>query len=292
MSVQDSGTGQANPGQPNPGGAKLGRISVPELVARKGKEPIVCLTAYTTPMAQALDPHVDLLLVGDSLGMVLYGFESTLQVTLDMMIAHGAAVKRGSKRACLVVDMPFGSYQESTEQAFRNAVKIMRETGCSAVKMEGGRDLAPTVAFLVKRGIPVMGHVGLMPQQINTLGGYRARGRAHDEAAGVMADAIAIAEAGAFSIVVEGVLEQVAQAITARVPVPTIGIGASADCDGQVLVAEDMLGLFGAFKPRFVKRYAELAGEIGSAAASYAADVRGRRFPGPENVFGSLKKSS
>lgn len=292
MSVQDSGTAQSNPGQSNPGGAKLGRISIPELVARKGKEPIVCLTAYTTPMAQALDPHVDLLLVGDSLGMVLYGFESTLQVTLDMMIAHGAAVKRGSKRACLVVDMPFGSYQESTEQAFRNAVKIMRETGCSAVKMEGGRDLAPTVEFLVKRGIPVMGHVGLMPQQINTLGGYRARGRAHDEAAGVMADAIAIAEAGAFAIVVEGVLEQVAQAITARIPVPTIGIGASADCDGQVLVAEDMLGLFGAFKPRFVKRYAELAGEIGSAAASYAADVRGRRFPGPENVFGSLKKSS
>jgi 3-methyl-2-oxobutanoate hydroxymethyltransferase len=188
--------------------------------------------------------------------------------------------------------MPFGSYQESTEQAFRNAVRIMRETGCSAVKLEGGKDLAPIVAFLVKRGIPVMGHVGLMPQSINTLGGYRARGRAHDEAAGVMADAIAIAEAGAFAVVVEGVLEQVAQAITARIAVPTIGIGASADCDGQVLVAEDMLGLFGAFKPRFVKRYAELAGEISSAAASYAADVRDRSFPGPENVFGSLKKSS
>jgi 3-methyl-2-oxobutanoate hydroxymethyltransferase len=209
-----------------------------------------------------------------------------------MMIAHGAAVKRGSKRACLVVDMPFGSYQESIEQAFRNAVRVMRETGCSAVKMEGGKDLAPTVEFLVKRGIPVMGHVGLMPQQINTLGSYRARGRANDEAAGVMADAIAIAEAGAFSVVVEGVLEQVAQAITARIAAPTIGIGASADCDGQVLVAEDMLGLFGAYKPRFVKRYAELAGEIDTAAASYAADVRGRRFPGPENVFGSLKKSS
>lgn len=290
MSVQDSGTDQ--PGALGQGGARLNRVSIPELVARKGKEPIVCLTAYTTPMAQALDAHVDVLLVGDSLGMVLYGFDSTLQVTLDMMIAHGAAVKRGSKRACLVVDMPFGSYQESTEQAFRNAVRVMRETGCSAVKMEGGKDLAPTVEFLVKRGIPVMGHVGLMPQQINTLGSYRARGRAHDEAVAVMADAIAIAEAGAFSIVVEGVLEQVAQAITARVAVPTIGIGASADCDGQVLVAEDMLGLFGAYKPRFVKRYAELAGEISSAAASYAADVRDRRFPGPENVFGSLKKSS
>jgi 3-methyl-2-oxobutanoate hydroxymethyltransferase len=295
MSVQDSGPGQPaqnSPQNPSGTGAKLSRISIPELMARKGKEPIVCLTAYTTPMAQALDPHVDLLLVGDSLGQVLYGFDSTLQVTLDLMIAHGAAVKRGSKRACLVVDMPFGSYQESTEQAFRNAVRVMRETGCSAVKMEGGKDLAPTVEFLVKRGIPVMGHVGLMPQQINTLGSYRARGRATDEAAGVMADAIAISDAGAFSIVVEGVLEQVAQAITARVAAPTIGIGASADCDGQVLVAEDMLGLFGAYKPRFVKRYAELAGEISTAAASYAADVRGRSFPGPENVFGSLKKSS
>lgn len=290
MSVQDSGTDQ--PGALGQGGARLNRVSIPELVARKGKEPIVCLTAYTTPMAQALDAHVDVLLVGDSLGMVLYGFDSTLQVTLDMMIAHGAAVKRGSKRACLVVDMPFGSYQESTEQAFRNAVRVMRETGCSAVKIEGGRDLAPTVAFLVKRGIPVMGHVGLTPQSINTLGGYRARGRGADEAAGVMADAIAIAEAGAFSIVVEGVLEQVAQAITARVPCPIIGIGASADCDGQVLVSEDMLGLFAGFKPRFVKRYAELAGEISDAAAHYAADVRARRFPGPDNVFGSLKKSS
>jgi 3-methyl-2-oxobutanoate hydroxymethyltransferase len=188
--------------------------------------------------------------------------------------------------------MPFGSYQESTEQAYRNAVRIMQETGCSAVKMEGGRDLAPTVEFLVRRGIPVMGHVGLMPQSVNTMGGYRARGRATDEAAGVMADAIAIAEAGAFSFVIEGVMEQLAEAVTARVPVPTIGIGASAGCDGQVLVVDDMLGLFSGFKPRFVKRYAELGKTIGEAAAAYAADVRGRRFPGPEHIFGALKKSS
>ena len=273
-------------------GARLNRISIPDLVARKGKDKIVCLTAYTTSMAHALDPHVDLLLVGDSLGMVIYGFESTLPVTLDMMVMHGAAVRRGSERACLVVDMPFGSYQENPEQAFRSAARLMKETGCSAVKLEGGRALAPTVEYLVQRGIPVMGHVGLMPQSVNTLGGYRARGRTTNEAAAVMADAVAIAEAGAFSIVVEGVMEQVAQAITARIPVPTIGIGASADCDGQVLVAEDMLGLFGAFKPRFVKRYAELAGDISTAAASYAADVRNGQFPGPDNVFGSLKKSS
>lgn len=290
MSVHDGSAAGSNRSKAT--GARMTRISVPELVARKGKEKIVCLTAYTTPMARALDPHVDLLLVGDSLGMVIYGFESTLPVSLDMMVLHGAAVRRGSDHACLVVDLPFGSYQESPEQAFRSAARLMKETGCSAVKMEGGRELASTVEFVVKRGIPVMGHVGLMPQSVHALGGYRARGRATDEAAGVMADAVAIAEAGAFSIVVEGVLEQVAQAITARIPVPTIGIGASADCDGQVLVAEDMLGLFGAFKPRFVKRYAELADEIASAAASYAADVRTGAFPGPDNVFGSLKKSS
>jgi 3-methyl-2-oxobutanoate hydroxymethyltransferase len=273
-------------------GARQTRISCPELTARKGGEPIVCLTAYTAPMAQLLDPHVDLLMVGDSLGMVLYGFDSTLPVTMEMMIAHGAAVRRGSQRACIVVDLPFGSYQESPEQAYRNAVRMMQETGCSAVKMEGGRDLASTVAFLVKRGIPVMGHVGLMPQSVNVQGGYRARGRATDEAAAVMADAIAIAEAGAFAIVVEGVMEQLAEAITARIAVPTIGIGASAGCDGQVLVVDDMLGLFSSFKPRFVKRYADLGKTIGEAAQAYAADVRSRHFPGPEHIFGSLKKSS
>lgn len=271
-------------------GATSKRLSAPEFAARKGGEPLVCLTAYTTPMAQRLDAHVDLLMVGDSLGMVLYGFDSTLPVTLDMMIQHGAAVCRGSKRALVVVDMPFGSYQESLEQAFRSAARIMKETGCQAVKMEGGREMADTVAFLTRRGVPVMGHVGLMPQSVNTLGGYRARGRGDQEAAGVMADAIAIAEAGAFSIVLEGVMEQIGQAVTNRIPVPVIGIGASAACDGQVLVAEDIFGLFSTFKPRFVKRYAELGTEIEEAAARYAAEVRGRDFPGPENIFGAMKK--
>jgi 3-methyl-2-oxobutanoate hydroxymethyltransferase len=286
--------GQSTTGQKTgvQSGARQMRVSCPELTARKGGEPIVCLTAYTAPMAQLLDPHVDLLMVGDSLGMVLYGFDSTLPVTMEMMIAHGAAVRRGSQHACIVVDLPFGSYQESTEQAYRNAVRMMQETGCSAVKMEGGRDLAPTVEFLVKRGIPVMGHVGLMPQSVNAQGGYRARGRATDEAAAVMADAIAISEAGAFAIVVEGVMEQLAEAITARIAAPTIGIGASAGCDGQVLVVDDMLGLFSSFKPRFVKRYAELGKTVSEAVQAYAADVRSRRFPGPEHIFGSIKKSS
>lgn len=271
-------------------GAVQKRFSVPDFAARKGGEPLVCLTAYTTPMAQRLDSHVDLLMVGDSLGMVLYGFDSTLPVTLEMMIQHGAAVVRGSKQALVVVDMPFGSYQESHEQAFGNAARVMKETGCGAVKMEGGREMADTVAFLTRRGIPVMGHVGLMPQSVNTLGGYRARGRGDQEAAGVMADAMAISEAGAFSVVLEGVMEQIGQAVTARVPVPVIGIGASAACDGQVLVSEDVLGLFGTFKPRFVKRYAELGSEIEEAAARYAAEVRSRDFPGPEHIFGSMKK--
>jgi 3-methyl-2-oxobutanoate hydroxymethyltransferase len=263
---------------------------VPDLVARKGKEPIVCLTAYTTPMARRLDPHVDLLLVGDSLGMVLYGLDSTIPVTLDMMCLHGAAVCCGSSRAMVVVDLPFGSYQESPAQAFASAARLMKETGCQAVKLEGGRAMAPTVEFLVARGIPVVGHIGLMPQSVNTMGGYRARGRGDSEAASVMADAIAIAEAGAFSIVVEGVMEQLAQAITTRITVPTIGIGASASCDGQVLVSDDILGLFADFKPRFVKRYAELGREIEEAAARYAADVRSRSFPGPDNIFGAFKR--
>ncbi|MBL8710609.1 MAG: 3-methyl-2-oxobutanoate hydroxymethyltransferase [Rhodospirillaceae bacterium] len=280
----------SGPGPAATEGATIKRLSVPEFAARKGAEPLVCLTAYTTPMAQRLDGHVDLLMVGDSLGMVLYGFDSTLPVTLEMMIQHGAAVCRGSKRALVVVDMPFGSYQESHEQAFRSAARIIKETGCQAVKLEGGREMADTVAFLTRRGIPVMGHVGLMPQSVNTLGGYRARGRGDQEAAGVVADAVAIAEAGAFSVVLEGVMAQIGQAVTARVPVPVIGIGASAACDGQVLVAEDILGLFSTFKPRFVKRYAELGAEIEEAAARYAAEVRGRSFPGPEHIFGAMKK--
>jgi 3-methyl-2-oxobutanoate hydroxymethyltransferase len=242
-------------------------------------------------MARALDPHVDLLLVGDSLGMVIYGFESTLPVTLDMMVMHGAAVRRGSEHACLVVDLPFGSYQESTEQAFRSAARLMKETGCSAVKMEGGRELAPTVEFLAKRGIPVMGHVGLMPQSVNTLGGYRARGRASDEAAGVMADAIAIAEAGAFSVVVEAVAEPLGREITSAVAIPTIGIGASVACDGQILVLEDMLGLSPRV-PKFVKRYGDIGPSIAKAIETYAKEVRERTFPAPEHTYPERKPAT
>jgi 3-methyl-2-oxobutanoate hydroxymethyltransferase len=252
----------------------------------KGGAPIVGLTAYTAPIAQLLDPHVDFLLVGDSVGMVVYGFESTVPVTVDMMIAHGAAVVRGSSRALVVVDLPFGSYQESREQAFRTASRIMAETGCAAVKLEGGAGMAETVRFLVQRGVPVMGHVGLMPQSVNAAGGFKVQGRGQHQAERVAADAAAIADAGAFSLVIEGTVEPVARAITEAVSIPTIGIGASPACDGQILVTEDVLGLFTKFKPRFVKRYAELAPLIAAAAAEYAADVRARRFPGPEHCFG------
>ena len=260
-------------------------MTVPQIAARKNGDPVVMLTAYTAPMARLLDPHVDALLVGDSLGMVVYGFESTLPVTLDMMIAHGAAVVRGSETACVVVDMPFGSYQESKEQAFRNAARVMSETGCAAVKLEGGTEMAETVRFLVERGVPVMGHVGLTPQSVNTAGGYRARGRSDTDQEKIAADARAIAEAGAFAIVVEAVMEPLARRITEEIPVVTIGIGGSPACDGQVLVAEDMLGLFDAFKPKFVRRFADLAGIVREAAATYHADVRARTFPGPEHVF-------
>ncbi|WP_207459752.1 3-methyl-2-oxobutanoate hydroxymethyltransferase [Azospirillum sp. SYSU D00513] len=265
------------------------RVSVPALARRKGGEPLVCLTAHSTPVAKLIDPHVDMILVGDSLGMVVYGFESTLPVTLDMMIAHGAAVCRGSSRACVIVDMPFASYQESPQQAFRNAARVMAETGCAAVKLEGGAEMAETVAFLTARGVPVMGHVGLTPQSVNALGGFRTRGRTEAEGDAILADARAIAEAGAFSIVVEGVVEPLADRITAAVPVPTIGIGASLGCDGQVLVTDDLLGLFSDFTPKFVRRYAQLGGQISEAAACFADDVRNRRFPGPENVFAPAK---
>jgi len=265
------------------------RISTPQIQARKGGEPIVSLTAYSAPMAAFLDPHVDVFIVGDSLGMVFYGLDSTLGVTLDMMIAHGAAVVRGSERACVTVDMPFGSYQESPSQAFRNAARVMSETGCGAVKIEGGEEMAETVAFLVERGIPVMGHVGLTPQSVNRLGGYAARGKTRAEYARIIADARAVADAGAFSIVVEGVVEPLALAVTNAIAIPTIGIGASAACDGQVLVSEDMLGLFTDFTPKFVRRYADLGSQVAEAAARYAEDVRARRFPGPENCFRAPK---
>ena len=265
------------------------RITAPELRARKGGEPIVCLTAYTAPMARLLDAHTDLLLVGDSLGMVVYGFDSTLPVTLDLMIAHGAAVVRGSSRACVVIDLPFGSYQESPQQAFRNAARVMAETGAQAVKLEGGLEMAETVAFLAARGIPVLGHVGLMPQSVNSLGGYRAVGRDDAVAARIRADAHAISDAGAFAVVIEGTVEPLARAITAELPIPTIGIGASPACDGQVLVSDDLLGLFAEFTPKFVKRYADLGEAVSHAAEQYAADVRARRFPGPEHCFGMKK---
>jgi len=257
-----------------------------EIARRKGAEPIVCLTAYSTPMARLLDPIADLLLVGDSLGMVIYGFESTLPVTLEMMIAHGAAAVRGAKRACVIVDMPFGSYQESPAQAFQNAARIMAETGAAGVKIEGGEAMAETVRFLVERGIPVLGHIGLQPQSVNVIGGFRAQGRNEAEAARVMADARAVAQAGCFAIVIEGTNEPVARRATEAVHVPTIGIGASPACDGQILVTEDLVGLSGMQPPRFVKRFAELGPLITAAATAYADDVRARRVPGPEHCYG------
>ncbi|MBN9044519.1 MAG: 3-methyl-2-oxobutanoate hydroxymethyltransferase [Rhizobiales bacterium] len=265
------------------------RLSTRAVSAMKGERPIVSLTAYTTPVARLLDPHCDLLLVGDSLGMVLYGMDSTLAVTLDMMIAHGQAVMRGAEHACVIVDLPFGTYQESKEQAFRSAARVMQETGCDGVKLEGGEEMAETVAFLVRRGIPVFGHVGLMPQQVNTVGGFRALGRG-DEADRIRRDAKAIADAGAFAIVIEGTVEPLARELTAALAVPTVGIGASAACDGQVLVCDDMLGLFQDFTPRFVKRFAHLAPQISDAAKAYAEEVRARSFPGPEHVFGAKPK--
>jgi 3-methyl-2-oxobutanoate hydroxymethyltransferase len=265
------------------------RLTIRDIRARKGAEPLVVLTAYTTPMARLLDPHVDVLLVGDSLGMVLYGMDTTLPVTVDMMINHGKAVMRGSTGACVVVDMPFASYQESREQAFRNASRILIETGCTAVKLEGGAEMADTIHFLTTRGVPVMAHIGLMPQSVNTAGGFRAQGRNQDEAAAIRADARAVAEAGAFCVVVEGTVEPVARALTAEIAIPTIGIGASSACDGQVLVTEDVLGLFNDFTPKFVKRYADLSPTISEAAARYAADVRARTFPGREHCFGMPK---
>jgi 3-methyl-2-oxobutanoate hydroxymethyltransferase len=275
----DSATSRANP---TPAPRK--RLTVPAIRARKGGEPLVMLTAYTVRTAQLLDPHCDMLLVGDSLGQVIYGLPSTVPVTLEMMAAHAAAVVRGSYQSLVVVDMPFGSYEASPEQAFLSAARLMKESGAAAVKLEGGEAMAPTVRFLTERGIPVMGHVGLTPQAVNLLGGYGARGRSREEAAKIVGDAQAVAAAGAFSVVIEGVVEPIAIEITRTVACPTIGIGASAQCDGQVLVAEDMLGLFER-TARFVKRYDDLAGRIGAAAEAYAGEVRSRAFPGAEQVY-------
>ena len=255
-----------------------------DIQARKGGTPIVSLTAYTTPMAQMIDAHCDFVLVGDSLGMVLHGLPSTLGVTLDMMILHGQAVARGLQKAMLVVDMPFGSYEESPVQAFRNCSRVMRETGAAAVKLEGGRHMADTIAFLTTRGVPVMAHIGLTPQSVNTLGGYKVQGRG-DQAETLIADAHAVSDAGAFSLVLEKVPASQADRITAEISIPTIGIGASPGCDGQILVVDDILGLFTAFRPKFVKRFANLGVEIEAAVASYAAEVRERRFPAAKHLF-------
>jgi 3-methyl-2-oxobutanoate hydroxymethyltransferase len=279
----DTATSRAHP-TPSP----LRRLSVPAIRERKvdgvTADPVVMLTAYTARQAQLLDVHCDLLLCGDSLGQVIYGLPSSLPVTLDMMVAHGAAVVRGSYHAVVVVDMPFGSYEQSPQQAFESASRLLRETGCSAVKLEGGAAMAETVRFLVERGVPVVGHDGLTPQAVNVLGGYNARGRDDVEAKKIVSDAVALDRAGAFAIVVEGVVEPIAIEATKAVSCLTIGIGASAQCDGQVLVTEDMLGMFERV-PRFVKRYEEIAGVISRAAAQYAAEVRDRAFPGADQTY-------
>ncbi len=255
-----------------------------DIRARKGGDPLVSLTAYTTPMARLMDAHCDFVLVGDSVGMVLHGLESTLGVTMEMMILHGQAVARGLETALMVIDMPFASYEHDPAQAFKNAARLMAETGAGAVKLEGGVEMAETIRFLVRRGIPVMAHIGLTPQSINTLGGYKVQGR-DDQAHAVLADAHAVAEAGAFSVVLEKVPQGLADRITAEIAIPTIGIGASAGCDGQILVVDDMVGFFTAFKPKFVKRYAELGPLAEAAIAEYAAEVRARTFPADEHVF-------
>ena len=280
----DTSTSRANPTP-----APMRRLTVPAIQSRKGPDrktdqPIVMLTAYTARMAQLLDPHCDLLLVGDSLGQVIYGLPTTVPVTVAMMCAHGAAVVRGSYHSMVVIDIPFGSYEASPQKAFETAARVLKETGAAAVKLEGGEAMAETVAFLTARGIPVIGHVGLTPQAVNALGGYRARGRDDAEASKILADARAVAEAGCFALVLEGVMEQVAAEATRSVSCPTIGIGASGACDGQVLVTEDMLGLFER-TPRFVKRFDDLAGRIGAAAEAYASDVRSRAFPTEAQLY-------
>lgn len=279
----DTSTSRANP-TPQP----MRRLTVPKIRARKQDgitaEPLVMLTAYTARQAQLLDEHCDLLLVGDSLGQVIYGLPSTIPVTLEMMANHGAAVVRGSYHAVVVIDMPFGSYEASPRQAFKSAAFLLKQTGAAAVKLEGGEAMAETAAFLGQRGIPVMGHVGLTPQAVNVLGGYAARGRSDSEAAKIVTDAKALEDAGVFAIVVEGVVEPIAIEVTQSVSCPTIGIGASAQCDGQVLVTEDMLGMFDRV-PRFVKRYEDIAGIIGKTVATYAEEVRNRSFPGEDQTY-------
>jgi len=265
------------------------RLTAPDIRARKGGEPIVCLTSYHAHTARLVDRYCDVILVGDSLGMVMHGFESTVPVTLDMMILQARAVMRGSRRALVVVDMPFASYEASKEQAFMNSARVMKETGCGAIKLEGGRRMAETIAFLSERGVPVMGHVGLTPQAINTIGSFRAQGREEKDWGPIEDDARAVADAGCFALVIEAVAEPLARRITKQVAIPTIGIGASPACDGQILVLEDMLGLSPRV-PKFVRRYGDLAAGIEMAIAAYARDVRARAFPGPEHVYAMKKE--
>jgi 3-methyl-2-oxobutanoate hydroxymethyltransferase len=268
---------------------QIKRLTAPDIRARKGGEPIVSLTSYHAHTARLVDKYCDVILVGDSLGMVMHGLETTVPVTLDMMILQGHAVMRGSSRALVVVDMPFGSYEASKEQAFMNAARVMKETGCGAIKVEGGRRLAETIAFLAERGVPVMGHVGLTPQAINTIGSFRAQGREEKDWGPIEDDAKSVADAGAFSLVIEAVAEPLARRITGQVAIPTIGIGASPACDGQILVLEDMLGLSPRV-PKFVRRYGDIGPGIEAAVAGYAKDVRARAFPGPDQVYGMKKK--
>ena len=264
--------------------APIRRTTVPQLRARKGGEPIVSLTSYHAHTAAIVDRYADFILVGDSLGMVMHGMESTVGVPLDLMIMHGKAVVRGTKRALIVVDMPFGTYEESPNMAFRNAARIMKETGCGAVKLEGGKRMAETIHFLVERGIPVMAHIGLTPQSSHVMGGFKTQGRDEETWDAHVEDARAVAEAGAFALVVEGVVEPLADRITAAVDIPTIGIGASKNCDGQILVLEDMLGL-NPWVPKFVKTYGDLGPAIERAVASYAEEVKTRAFPDEEHVY-------
>ena len=268
---------------------QLKRVTVPEIRAHKGDKPVVCLTCYHAHTARLLDNYVDLMLVGDSLGMVMHGLETPLGVTLDMMITHGKAVMRGSKRALVTVDLPFGTYEESPAVAFRNAARVLQETGATAIKLEGGTRMAETIHYLTERGIPVMAHVGLTPQTVHIKGGFRTVGRSEEEWPALEADARAVSEAGAFAVVLEGMAEPLAARITRTIPIPTIGIGASPDCDGQVLVLEDMLGL-NPNPPKFVREYARLGQAIEEAVEAYAGDVRERRFPGAENVY-PMKKA-
>jgi 3-methyl-2-oxobutanoate hydroxymethyltransferase len=263
---------------------EIKRLTAPDILARKGGDPIVCLTSYHAHTARIVDKYCDVILVGDSLGMVMHGMETTVGVTLDMMILQGRAVMRGSQRALVVVDMPFGSYEASKEQAFMSAVRVLKETGCGAIKLEGGKRMAEIIQFLVERGVPVMAHVGLTPQSINVLGSFRAQGRDEADWGRIEEDAIAVAQAGAFSVVIGAVAEPLAKKLTGAVAIPTIGIGASAACDGQILVMEDMLGLTPRV-PKFVKRYGDLGPGIEKAIADYADEVRGRRFPAAEHTY-------